>query len=111
MEFNVRLGNLIEESNVTQRQLAFDLHIASSTINGYISGYREPDFAMLIRLAAYFDVSADYLLGLSDEKRPAPSSLNFAESELIRLYRSLTPERRELLSGQAKFYHSLPESE
>lgn len=111
MEFNVRLGNLIEENNVTQRQLAFDLHIANSTINGYISGYREPDFAMLMRLAAYFDVSTDYLLGLSDEKRPAPSSLSLSESELIHLYRSLNPERRELLIGQAKFYHSLPESD
>lgn len=111
MDFNVRLGNLIEESNVTQRHLALDLHVASSTINGYISGYREPDFSMLIRLASYFDVSTDYLLGLSNEKKPAPSSLDFAESELIRLYRSLTPERRELLCGQAKFYCSLPESD
>lgn len=111
MEFNVRLGNLIEESNVTQRQLAFDLHIANSTINGYITGYREPDFAMLIRLAAYFDVSTDYLLGLCDEKRPAPSSLSNAEAELIHLYRSLNPEHRQLLSGQAKFYYSLPKSD
>lgn len=108
MEFNVRLGNLIEESNVTQRQLAFDLHIASSTINGYISGYREPDFAMLIRLAAYFDVSADYLLGLSDEKRPAPSALNADEAEFIRLYRTLIPKHKNIVKRQVKFFHEHP---
>lgn len=109
MDFNVRLKELLEEKNLTQKQLAFDLHIASSTVNGYLKDYREPDFGMLVRLAQYFDVSADYLLGLSEEKKPAPSSLDAAETRLIHLYRSLIPERKELLIEQANFYRSLPE--
>lgn len=109
MNFSVRLENLLEETNITQKRLAMDLHIASSTVNGYINSYREPDFGMLIRLAHYFDVSADYLLGLSEEKKPAPSALDANESMLIRIYRSLVPERRELLIEQAKFYSGLPE--
>ena len=36
MDFSIRLETLLEEKNITQKQLAFDLHIASSTINGYI---------------------------------------------------------------------------
>ncbi len=109
MDFSVRLKDLLEEKNLTQKQLAFDLHIASSTVNGYLKEYREPDFGMLIRLVQYFDVTSDYLLGLSEEKKPAPSSLDAAEARLIHLYRSLLPERQEMLIEQANFYRSLPE--
>lgn len=107
MDFNIRLENLIEEKNVTQKQLSLELHIAPTTLNGYINSYREPDFHTLVRLARYFDVSTDYLLGLSEEKKPAPSSLSPAEGALIHLYRSLVPERQELLIEQAKFYQNL----
>lgn len=108
MDFNVRLENLIEEKNITQKQLSMELHIAPTTLNGYINSYREPDFHTLVRLARYFDVSADYLLGLSPEKKPAPSTLSSSEGTLIHIYRSLVPERQELLMEQAKFYQSLP---
>lgn len=109
MDFNIRLENLIEEKNVSQKQLAIDLHVSKSTINGYITGYREPDFAMLTRLATYLDSSTDYLLGLSDEKNPAPSTLDADEAELIRLYRALIPKHRKLVMGQVKFLHEHPD--
>lgn len=107
MDFYIRLENLIEESNLTQRQVSMDLHIASSTLNGYVNNNREPDFATLVRFAQYFNVSTDYLLGLSNEKKPSPSSLSPMEGALIHLYRSLPPERQELIVEQAKFYQSL----
>lgn len=107
MSFGVRLENLIEENNITQKQLSTELHIAATTLNGYVNNHREPDFHTLVRLAGYFNVSTDYLLGLTDEKKPAPSSLNPAEGTLIRLYRSLLPDRQELLIEQAMFYQKL----
>lgn len=109
MDFNIRLENLIQEKNVSQKQLAIDMHVSKSTINGYITGYREPDFEMLVRLATYLDSSTDYLLGLSDEKRPAPSTLNAEEAELIRLYRNLIPKHKNLVKGQVKFFHEHPD--
>ena len=66
MDFYIRLENLIEERNLTQKQLSLDLHIASSTLNGYVNNNREPDFATLVRFAKYFSVSTDYLLGRTD---------------------------------------------
>ncbi len=107
MDFSIRLENLIEEYCVTQKQLSLELHIAPTTLNGYINSCREPDFCTLARIARYFDVSTDYLLGLSQEKKPVPSTLNPAEGALIHLYRSLNSERQELLIEQAKFYKSL----
>lgn len=107
MSFSLRLENLIEENDITQKQLSTELHIAATTLNGYVNNHREPDFHTLVRLARYFDVSTDYLLGLTDDKKPAPSTLNTAESTLIRLYRALLPDRQELLIEQAMFYQKL----
>ena len=107
MDFYIRLENLIEERDLTQKQLSMDLHIASSTLNGYVNNNREPDFATLVRFAQYFNVSTDYLLGLSNEKKPAPSSLSPQEGALVHLYRALPSERQELIVEQAKFYQYL----
>lgn len=107
MDFHLRLENLIQERNIKQKDLSAELNFAYSTLNGYVTQHRQPDLQTLVRLARYFDVSTDYLLGLSNEKKPAPSTLNPAEGALIHLYRSLIPERQELLIEQAKFYQSL----
>lgn len=107
MNFSKRLENLIEEKDMRQKQISTELHLAPTTVNGYVNEHREPDLHTLVRLARYFGVSSDYLLGLSDEKYPAPSNLNSSERNLIHLYRSLLPERQELLIEQAKFYQML----
>ena len=108
MDFSIRLENLIEERNIKQKQLALDLNIANSTINGYITGYRQPGFDMLIRLARYFDVSTDYLLGVSSEKQPASSKQVPEESRLLDIYRSLTPKQKKHFTTQAELYPNLP---
>lgn len=107
MDFSIRLENLIEERNVTQKQLSAELHIAATTLSGYINEYRQPDFNTLVRIAHYFDVSTDYLLGLCPEKKPVPSTLSPAEGALVHIFRSLSPDRQEMLVEQAKFYQSL----
>ena len=73
MKFGARLENLLEERNISQKQLSRELHIAPSTLNGYLRRNREPDFTTLIELAEYFEVSTDYLLSLihiSEPTRP-----------------------------------------
>ena len=68
MNFSYKLRSLIEERNLTQKQVAIDLNIAPSTMGGYVQGSSEPDFETLKRLANYFDVSTDYLLNIYTEK-------------------------------------------
>lgn len=55
---------------MTQRQLADVINLSPSTIGMYESGRRDPDSATLRKLAEYFGVSVDYLLGRTDERRP-----------------------------------------
>lgn len=67
MQFSERLKSLREKKEITQRELAKLINIASSTLAMYETGRRKPDFETLIKLADFFDVSTDYLLGRSNE--------------------------------------------
>lgn len=99
MQFHERLRQLIEESEITQKKLAADLNIAPSTVGSYVQGVREPDFSILIRIAAYFHVSTDYLLGVPTEQ--AADSL---DNELLYIFHRLTPEQKELFLEQGKAF-------
>lgn len=101
MTFGKRLKDLMEERNITQRQLSKELNIAASTINGYANDYREPDFYTLIALANYFDVSTDYLLGITKIPKAISSRSNTFE-RLLYYYEKLNPDLQELLLDQAK---------
>lgn len=99
MTLNERLRNLIEENDLTQKQLAKSLNIAVSTLGGYVQGYSEPDFETLKLIASYFDVSTDYLLGYQSNKN---SPLNEREFELIHIFRALSNEEQEIYMEQGK---------
>ena len=62
MSFGDNLRTLLEERDITQKELARQLNIAPSTLGSYVQNVREPDFSTLTLLADYFDVSIDYLL-------------------------------------------------
>lgn len=106
MELSRRLENLLEEHNLTQRQLSNELHIAPSTLNGYLRRNREPDFATLIKLAKYFKVSTDYLLGVTEIRRPYPSGEFYDDKkeDLLYTYRTLGPQEQIYLIKQAHIY-------
>lgn len=60
------LRKLRKEKNITMKQLANYLKISESAISQYENEKREPDYNTLCKLADYFGVSVDYLLGRTD---------------------------------------------
>lgn len=106
MKFGTRLENLLEERNISQKQLSIELHIAPSTLNGYLRRAREPDYTTLVKLATFFDVSTDYLLGVTNLRQPKNpnESYNDEEGDLISIYRSLNPREQDYLLKQAHIY-------
>ena len=99
MIFSERLRLLIEEKELTQKQLARELKIPVSTLGGYVQGTSEPDFNTLKIIASYFDVSSDYLLGL-----PVRGTSNESEQELLRVFQAMTPEERGIYIDQGKAF-------
>lgn len=63
-----RIRALRKQNNVKQYELADYLKVDPTTVNKYESGEREPEIAVLIKIADYFDVSLDYLVGRADYK-------------------------------------------
>ncbi len=66
--FAKRLRELIDDKGITQNQLSQIIGKTRQAINNYTLGNTAPDADTLIKLSKYFDVSVDYLLGLSDVK-------------------------------------------
>ncbi|KAA0777963.1 MULTISPECIES: helix-turn-helix domain-containing protein [Bacillus cereus group] len=60
-------GNIIrdlrKQKGITQKELAQSLQLSESTIGMYERNERQPDYNTLIRIANYFNVSTDFLLG------------------------------------------------
>lgn len=61
-----RLKELRKEKGLTQVQMATELNVDKSTIAKYETDKIAPSIPLLITLAKYFHVSADYILGLED---------------------------------------------
>lgn len=61
-----RLRELREEKGFTQKELAKELNIHSVTYLHYEKDQREPPLTLLAKIAKFYDVSVDYLLGLTD---------------------------------------------
>lgn len=66
----INLKQLRGKHKLTQEEFAVKLGIARSTYSGYETGKTEPDNETLQKIADYFEVSTDYLLGRTDSKFP-----------------------------------------
>ena len=69
--FSKRLSLLRRTSGMTQKQVAQSLSIDRSTYAYYENDKTKPDYGTLVRIARIFQVSCDYLLGLTDSDHPA----------------------------------------
>ena len=66
----MRIRDLREDRDLTQKQLADYLHIKQNTYSQYENGQRQLPMEALIALAKYYKTSTDYILGLTDDPKP-----------------------------------------
>lgn len=65
--FVERLNKLLIENKITKYKLAKDLKVSKQTVLWWCAGINEPRISFLQKIAVYFNVTSDYLLGLEDE--------------------------------------------
>jgi transcriptional regulator with XRE-family HTH domain len=108
MNLAKRLKHLRENKNLSQRQLAKLLNVAPSTLAMYEVDKREPDFDTLKKIANFFSVSTDYLLGISDNPSrsttPKPQSVEEQIMAMLHLYDDLTEEEKKMLAEDMADY-------
>ena len=66
----MRIKDLREDNDYRQKQIADYLHIKQNTYSQYETGKRELPISVLIQLARLYNTSTDFILGLTDERRP-----------------------------------------
>lgn len=76
MTFGNRLKELRKAKGLTQIEISKDINFSQSAITAYENGKREPNFEVLQKLATYFNVSTDYLLGKTDALNPPVTKTN-----------------------------------
>ena len=65
-----RIRNLREDRDIKQREIAEYLCVSQNTYSQYETGAIALSAENAVRLAQYYSTSVDYLLGLTDEKKP-----------------------------------------
>ena len=95
-----RLKSLRKELNFSKRQLVSAIPINYSTYANYESGFREPNSEVLQVLANYFDVSLDYLLGVSENRQKADEIAILTDEEHAHImeYRKVDQHAKELIA-------------
>lgn len=68
----MKLRDIREDRDITQREIAEYLHIRQNTYSQYENGHRALPIEILVELATFFDTSTDYILGLTNEEKPYP---------------------------------------
>lgn len=67
IKFSSRVDVLLAKSGTSQKQLSESIGVKPQTFNGYMTGYRDVPVEILMKVADYFGVTTDYLLGRTDE--------------------------------------------
>lgn len=89
-EMIANLKMLREKKGISQQTLADIFGISQQSVNNYENHETEPDIYMLMKLADYFEVSVDLLIGHTTKQ-----NTNANEAELVEKYRLLTPSEQE----------------
>ena len=71
MGYYPRLRDLREDKDLSIRKLADMLYMQKTTYYNYETGKRELPFDLAITLAKFYDVSLDYIAGITNDKTPA----------------------------------------
>lgn len=97
MKIEERLKNIRTDRDKTQQEIADILKIDRKTYCRYENGMHEIKVDVLIQLAKYYNLSLDYLAGITNEEKPLASEKegNFSEKEItvIKQYRKNTALR------------------
>jgi len=89
--FAQTMSALRKARHLSQRTAAADLNISQALLSHYENGAREPGLEFVCRACRYFGVSADYLLGLTNETDNSPDGKELTDiaAELDALTRRL----------------------
>ena len=95
----MRIKELREEKKLSQTALAQSVGTSQRNIGRWENGENEPTYSQLVKIADYFGVTIDYLVGREDDfgvvKLENLSQISNDEKELISVYKLLSKEEKQ----------------
>ena len=110
--YAINLAQLRKERGLSQRVAAEHLNVSQALLSHYENGVREPRFEFVERACKYYGVSADYLLGFSDNKTSLDDVVQkLGDNEYVRelmlacgkVFTDISRANSELLEPAAQF--------
>ena len=92
IKFNIRLKELRLENGETQKDLANAIEVGRTTVSEYESGKIVPKQEGLLRIANHFNVSVDYLTGVSNERATRKQNASDLDALLNTIHHILLDE-------------------
>ena len=103
--FGDRLKELRKSRHLTQKQLADIIGVERSSLCKYEGKYNvQPSDDVIIRIAEYFDVSIDYLMGKTDVFITENAGFTAAEYRLINTYRMLNTPGQKIINDIVQMF-------
>ena len=78
LQYGERIARLREENGLTQEELSLKIGISRAALSHYEKNRRQPDYDIIRKLADFFGVSVDYVLGHTDIRETPESVINNA---------------------------------
>lgn len=105
--FQQRLVELRTERQLSQKELARRVGVSDSAVCFWETGVNEPKASYLLQLSKFFNVSTDYLLGLTDDfgisvAEVLPPTVTEEERKLLEDYRALNAPGKQLIKTTMK---------
>lgn len=107
MSMGDRLRQLRLERRLSQEEVARQVGITRSAYSHYEINNRHPVYETLMKLASYFNVTLDYIIGGNDTKR-INRPIETQEDKILELFKSMDYEQRQLSLG---LLHSIVEGD
>lgn len=94
--FREHLRHLMQSRNLSMKALGEELSVTPATLSRYLSGDRTPDLPYVVKIASYFSVSIDWLLGFNGDKYDI---MPVEVQEISNLYQLATPQDRRVVQA------------
>lgn len=106
--FRERFEKILSDKQITMYKLSKDTGIPSSLLSNYKNGKRTPSSENIIKISKYLEVSADYLLGRTDDPNQKPGDINVKFDEFTYAYynetKDLTDKQKQNMLEMARLF-------
>lgn len=106
--FSARVRQVCKDEGITESEFMRKTGFSKQEADAYLHGNRVPSAEAIIKISGALNVSTDYLLGKTDRRRLTMEeevllqTITSDERKLLRVYRELDEDRRDVLMGEAK---------